>query len=73
MNVAGLHYGLPEFFWLVMGLPSVGIECWKMCTVSWTVCRCRQTSNGSMQVDTFWANRYRGSARSRLRKVATFS
>ena len=51
------HYVLPEFFWLVMGLPSVGIECWKMCTVSWTVCRCRQTSNGSMQVDTFWANR----------------
>lgn len=48
---------IPEFFWLVTGLPSVGIVCWKVCTVSWTVWRCRQTSSGSMQVDTFWAKR----------------
>lgn len=47
----------PEFFWLVTGLPSVGMECWKMCTVSWTVCRCRHTSSGSIQVETFWASR----------------
>lgn len=51
------RYDTPEFFWLVTGLPSVGIECWKVCTVSWTVWRCRHTSNGSMQVDTFWAKR----------------
>ncbi len=64
---------VPEFFWLVTGLPSVGIVCWKTCTVSWTVCRCRHTSNGSMQVETFWASRYRGSERKRLIKADVFS
>lgn len=52
-----VYFYQPEFFWLVTGLPSVGMECWKMCTVSWTVCRCRHTSSGSMQVETFWASR----------------
>jgi len=64
---------VPEFFWLVTGLPSVGMLCWKMCTVSWTVCRCRHTSKGSMQVETFWARRYRGSDRNRLTKADAFS
>lgn len=64
---------LPEFFWLVTGLPSAGMACWKICTVSWTVCLCRHTSRGSMQVDTFWASRYRGSPRRRLIKADTFS
>lgn len=73
MTLAELDHGPPEFFWLVMGLPSVGMECWKICTVSWTVCRCRQTSNGSMQVETFWANRYLGSDRRRFAKAVTFS
>lgn len=69
------HYRspLPEFFWLVTGLPSAGTACWKTCTVSCTTCRCKHTSSGSLHVATFWASRNRGSARSRRLKAAAFS
>lgn len=64
---------LPEFFWLVTGLPSAGTACWNTCTVSWTTCRCRHTSSGSLHVATFWASRNCGSARSRRLKATAFS
>lgn len=64
---------LPEFFWLVTGLPSLGTACWNTCTVSCTTCRCRHTSSGSLTVATFWASRNCGSARSRRVKAAAFS
>lgn len=64
---------LPEFFWLVTGLPSAGTACWNTCTVSCTTCRCRHTSSGSLHVATFWASRNCGSARSRRVKATAFS